>query len=61
MDARVTVSGPNNTTLRLRYILVNRVWAHKFSQGDMLSRLRAAGFRKFIITDGYDDTWYWNL
>jgi hypothetical protein len=62
LDARVTVSGPNNTTLRLRYILVSRVWAHKFSQdGNMIANLRRLGFKKFVITDGYDETWYWNL
>lgn len=62
IDATVTVSGRHATTLRLKWILVNRVLAHQFSQkADLFSNLRNMGFTRLEITDGYDSSWYWNL
>ena len=62
IDATVTVSGTHATTLRLKWILVNRVLAHQFSQKpDLFTSLRSMGFKRLEITDGYDESWYWNL
>ena len=61
MDFTVTTSGENHTRLKLKWILVGRVLAHKLSQGETLATLRRLGFTRFTITDGYDDTWYWDL
>lgn len=62
IDATVTVSGRHATTLRLKWILVNRVLAHQFSQkADLFTNLRNMGFTRLEITDGYDASWYWNF
>jgi hypothetical protein len=62
MDATVTTAGANATTLRVKWILVSRVLAYKMSQQpDFFDSLRKMGFKRFEITDGYDDSWYWDL
>ena len=62
MNADVTVGGADATTLTVKWALVSKVLAHKLSQDPALfEKLRGMGFKKFVITDGYDDTWYWDL
>ena len=62
INATVTTFGEGSTGLRMKWILVSRVTAHDFSKnGDFLERLRNRGFKKFQITDGYDETWTWDL
>ncbi len=62
MDVTVRATGHNATTLVLSWVLVSRVTAYQFSQqADLFETLRAQGFRRFEITDGYDHTWYWKL
>ena len=62
MNVTVSTRGRDATTLRLRWILVSKVLAHKMSQDpDFFARLRELGFKRFEITDGYDETWYWTL
>lgn len=61
-DATVTVSGSNATVLKVEWILVSRVTAHEIGQDQtLLQVLRELGFKKFIISNGYGDSWYWNL
>jgi hypothetical protein len=62
MDVTVSVFGTNATTLKIKWILVSKVTAHQFSQDhEFFQMLREKGFKKFIITDGYNDTWSWTL
>lgn len=61
MDIRVRVSGKNNEILTMKYVLFNRVWAHKFAQGDSLEVLRNAGFKRVSLEDGYNFGWKWDL
>lgn len=62
MDATATVSGQNATTLRIQYVLFNRVWANEFSKNvEMFTTLRSLGFRRLELTDGYDFEWAWTL
>lgn len=57
----VTTEGRNATTLRLKWILVSKVIAHQFDKGGVVPEMRKLGFKKFILTDGYDETWTWDL
>jgi hypothetical protein len=49
-------------TLTLKSIGVSRVDAHQLSKNaDLLNNIQRKGFRIFRITDGYDETWTWDL
>lgn len=62
INATVTVHGSKATTLKLKWILVSKVVAHEMGKNtEFLQTLRDLGFKKFIITDGYYETWYWDL
>lgn len=60
-DATVTVSGPENRTIRITYVLMNRPTVYQLVEGGFLDQLRAQGFRKVIFSDGYGSTWWYNL
>lgn len=61
INATVTASGPDLTRLTMKWILVSKVVAHQYAQGDIINEIQAAGFKRFTITDGYDETWTWTL
>jgi hypothetical protein len=61
MDVTVTTRGKDATTLHLKWILVSRPMAHQLSKSGVLETLRGLGFTRFIITDGYDESWSWTL
>lgn len=62
MNVTVTTSGRHATTLRVEYILVSKVWAHKLgNDGKTIPTIRNMGFEKFILTDGYDETYTWTF
>jgi hypothetical protein len=54
----VKATGPQKTTLRIRYVLTSRVFAHKFINNEnLILRLRSAGFEKIIFDDTHGETW----
>jgi hypothetical protein len=58
----VRAVGNDHTTLLIKWILVSKAMAHQLSKkGELFENARIAGFKKIEITDGYDETWYWNL
>ena len=58
----VTAEGPNHTTLRFKWIFVDKVFAHQLSERtEVFENARKVGFKKILATDGYDETWTWNL
>jgi hypothetical protein len=60
MDARVTTSGKGNVILNIQYIMVNKVWAYKLNKDEAFNRsLGEMGFKKVVLTDGYDENWNW--
>lgn len=62
MDIRVSVRGAGATTLRMEFVLFNRVWAHKFGQdAGAWATIRDAGFKRVEMSDGYDFSWYWTI
>jgi tetratricopeptide (TPR) repeat protein len=61
LDIRVSVYGPENTKIKLTYVLFSRVWAHEFAKGDIMTEMQNLGFKKVTLSDGYSEYWYWNL
>lgn len=61
INATVTTSGTDATTLQMKWILVGKVLAHQYTKGSILGEMRNMGFRRFVITDGYDEAWSWDL
>jgi hypothetical protein len=58
----VNAIGNDHTVLHLKWVLVSKAMAHQLSeQSDFFEKARAVGFKRVEITDGYDQTWYWNL
>lgn len=58
MDTTVTVSGKNNTTIKIKWILWTRVSVYEFfKDGKILSQWREMGFKRYVLTDGYRWTW----
>jgi hypothetical protein len=61
-DAVLTLEGSDKTTLKIRHIFVSRPFVHNLSKkDDFRSELRSLGCKKVIATNGYDDTWTWDL
>ena len=58
----VNAIGKDHTTMRIKWILVSKVLAHQLTEdGTFLRNCREVGFKRVEITDGYEETWYWNL
>ena len=58
----VTTSGKGHKTITLKYVLASKSFVYQLqNQTDTLEKLRALGFTKLVVTDGYDETWHWNL
>ena len=61
MNTDVTTSGRENTTLRIKWVLTNKVTANDLQKSGVIEQARAAGFKRVEMTDGYDTTFYWDL
>lgn len=62
VEGKLTTLGAGGTTLHLAWRLVSRELANQRGTDVMLrTRLRALGFQRLEITDGYDMTWSWDL
>jgi hypothetical protein len=65
INCDVYLSGKNSTTLTLKYVLATKVFIRQFEtsdgEGENLAKMRQFGFRRFIITDGDENTWTWKL
>ena len=54
MDTTITVSGKDNTIIKIKWILWTRVTVYEFfKDGKIMSQWRSMGFKKYILTDGY--------
>ena len=63
LNVRITTRGQNIETLHVRWVLATRVLAHRLSQEDdgLLDGARRLGFKRVILTDGYDYTVSWTF
>ncbi len=61
LDVQVEVSGKENEVILCSYVIFNDVWARRFEKSDELLMLKAAGFKRFPLTDGYRWSREWDL
>jgi len=60
-DTTVTVSGKNNTIIKIKWILWSKVTVYEFfKDGKIMNTWRSMGFKKYVLTDGYRWTWAGN-
>jgi hypothetical protein len=58
LDVYASAVGNNNTTFRIKFILTSRPLVYKLiNDASFTGQLKDLGFKKFIMTDGYNDTW----
>lgn len=58
MDVHVDVLGKENTTLKIKWVLVSRPLVHKLINDEsFIGNLRKRGFQKLICSDGYNSSW----
>ena len=58
MDVYASAEGKDKTTLRIKWILVNRPLVHKMmNDGAAMQNLRDLGFKKLVMTDGHSGDW----
>lgn len=58
MDTKVSVSGKNNTILKIKWVLMSRPLVYKLiNNSETMANLKKMGFEKLILTDGYDSAW----
>jgi zinc ribbon protein len=58
VDMHASTLGSEARTLRLQYVLISRPLAYQLSNDqDIMRNLQSLGFRKVIMTDGYDETY----
>lgn len=67
LDVRVRVSGQRKDRLTITYVLFNRAWAHKITdggsmnQGAFLPTLQELGFRRVTFADGFMESFFYDL
>lgn len=62
MDVDVTATGPEKRTFTLKEARMNKPLVYKLTnEGNMLERLHSMGFTKAILTDGFYETWTFDL
>lgn len=57
MNVKVRLSGRDNTTIKLTYVLIGDVFVHHCGKGEDIQILRELGFTKVLLSDGYTKTW----
>jgi RNA polymerase subunit RPABC4/transcription elongation factor Spt4 len=58
MDVYVSTQGKDKSVLRVKWVLVSRPLVYKMiNDGSVMGNLRNLGFKKLIMTDGYDSSW----
>lgn len=60
LDIKVRTSGRYADRITFEYVLFNDVWSHRFQKEGIVSQLKAAGFKRIDLTDGYDWHVYWD-
>ncbi len=58
LSVSVYAEGDRSSSLRLKYALMSKALAFNMKEDNkLMDRLRELGFRKVILTDGYNDAW----
>jgi len=67
MDVRVKLQGRNKNVVKIVYVLFNRAWAYQItdggstSAGSFLGELQKIGFKKVIFSDGFWESFFYDL
>lgn len=62
LDVHVSVTGKDQSTLRLKYVLMTRPFAHKFiNTKEQISLLQLAGFKRVEFFDGHREEWSYDM
>lgn len=62
LDVYASAIGNNKTTFRIKFILTSRPLVYKLiNDASFTGQLKDLGFKKFVMTDGYNDTWNTDL
>lgn len=62
MDFEFSVTGPNKDRLRVKYILMSRPLVYKLTnETEFLENMKRGGFKKVVFTDGYNESWSYDL
>lgn len=61
MDFYFTWEGKSEDTLRVKYVLMSRPLVRKIVDSGFFQNLQSVGVKKVIFTDGYNETWTYNL
>ena len=65
MEVDVDAIGPRHTILRIKWALASKVLAYKITESASMQQnlqdMRAIGFHKFVVWDGYHNSWSWTL
>lgn len=57
-DVHISVAGKDATTIIMKYVLIDRPSVYQFNNNaELIGNLKDLGFRKAILTDGYDHSW----
>lgn len=62
MDFYFSAEGKNADILRVKYVLMSRPLVYKITtETEFLENMKKTGVKKVIFTDGYDDSWTYDL
>jgi hypothetical protein len=62
MDVTISTEGNKASTLRIKYVLMSKPLVFNMSQdGGLMDRYRERGFKKLVLTDGYNKSWMLDL
>lgn len=59
-DVEVTITGKQKDVITLSYVLIGNVWSHRMNKDGNIDALLDLGFKKVILTDGYNYRTVWS-
>ena len=61
-NVSISTEGNKASTLRIKYVLMSKPLVFNMSQdGGLMDRYRERGFKKLVLTDGYNQSWTLDL
>lgn len=61
IESTTSASGPHDTTLTINCALAGRVMENQLEESGIPDTAKSLGFRKLILTDGFDTQFVWDL
>lgn len=62
IDASVTLHGKYKDSAKIRWVLLGRAMVHQITKdGEFLAHLQKIGFKRVTFSDGYFESWYYDL